>query len=88
LNTLVNFQSAQPSKTGQFSIGVNTQDQQQALVQRLQAKCASFGFRYGTDGMANCVSQQHAALAAGDASQPQIDWFKKSQCYSTGRLDC
>jgi len=23
LNTLVNFQSAQPSKTGQFSIGVN-----------------------------------------------------------------
>jgi protein involved in polysaccharide export with SLBB domain len=26
LNTLVNFQSAQPSKTGQFSIGVNTAD--------------------------------------------------------------
>jgi SPP1 family predicted phage head-tail adaptor len=24
LNTLVNFQSAQPSKTGQFSIGVNS----------------------------------------------------------------
>jgi hypothetical protein len=24
LNTLVNFQSAQPSKTGQFSFGVNT----------------------------------------------------------------
>jgi len=24
LNTLVNFQSAQPSKTGQFSFGINT----------------------------------------------------------------
>jgi len=24
LNTLVNFQSAQPSKTGQFSVGANT----------------------------------------------------------------
>ena len=41
----------------------SSQDQQQALVQRLQEKCASFGFRYGTDAMANCVSQQHAALA-------------------------
>ena len=26
MNTLVNFQSAQPSKTGQFSIGVNMPD--------------------------------------------------------------
>lgn len=66
----------------------SSQDQQQSLVQRLQAKCASFGFRYGTDGMANCVSQQHAALAGGAAAQPQIDWFKKSQCYASGRLDC
>jgi len=28
LNTLVNFQSAQPSKTGQFSIGVNKTSQE------------------------------------------------------------
>jgi len=28
LNTLVNFESAQPSKNGQFSVGVNTVPQQ------------------------------------------------------------
>ena len=62
----------------------SSQEQQQAYVNQLREKCASFGFRYGTEGMANCVSQQ----AAANASQPRTDWFKKSQCYSTGRFDC
>jgi hypothetical protein len=39
LNTLVNFQSAQPSKTGQFSFGINKrvqddEEQQQDQVHR------------------------------------------------------
>ena len=43
-----------------------SQQNQQASVNRLQAKCASFGFRYGTDAMANCVSQQYAAEVAAE----------------------
>lgn len=49
----------------------STPQDQQSNVSRLQSKCASFGFRYGTDAMANCVSQQHAAevsAAPGNAA--------------------
>jgi hypothetical protein len=35
LNTLVNFRPAQPSKTGQFSTGVNTQLPQTAAQARI-----------------------------------------------------
>jgi hypothetical protein len=37
LNTLVNFESAQPSKTGQFSVGVNTLILHRIIRQRLKA---------------------------------------------------
>jgi len=48
-----------------LALGSATSEQnQEARINRLQAKCASFGFSYGTDAMANCVSQQYAAEVA------------------------
>ena len=44
----------------------STKEQQQTYISNLQAKCASFGFKYGTEGMANCVSQQYAADTVAD----------------------
>jgi len=42
----------------------SSEQQQQAYVNKLQAQCASYGFQYGSQGMANCVSQQNAANVA------------------------
>ncbi len=67
----------------------SSKEQQQAYVNRLQAQCASFGFQYGSQGMANCVSQQNAAnvaAAPGNAANANAQ-RQRSLDLLSGRCD-
>ena len=68
-----------------------------ARLQRLMSQCDGYGFQRGTTAFSQCLQQAEANEQAQDTldainrkGTPQDPnyWFKKSQCFSTGRLDC
>lgn len=69
----------------------------EAAAQRLISQCDAYGFKRGTTPFSQCLQQAKANEQAqatleairrkGTPEDPNY-WFKKSQCFSTGRLDC
>ena len=82
----------------------NTRDQQDLARQKQSAKiemfrqrCDGYGFKRGTTEFSQCLQQAGQQQTMDNAVQLQANelnrqnqerLFRKSQCYSTGRLDC
>ena len=57
---------------------------------QLEHKCDAFGFKSGTTAYAQCLQQaDRDAIQDKKARNERANcYFRMSQCFSTGRLDC
>jgi hypothetical protein len=77
-----------------FSSACTTPEQRQArqreYMAKLQAKCDAFGFQRGTNAFAQCLQKADRDAIQDERVRDQRSncYFKQSQCYASGRIDC
>jgi len=68
----------------------NQAEFQARKLSQLQATCDGYGFRRSTEAYAQCMQRADRDMndAIDKANDAQKEQWRRTQCYSTGRLNC